>query len=68
MPLLIHRIHSGPYEDEEGKLYLVCKAEENGILIDVEVFFENFEDVYTFKSRFLSSIEPILLTSENERM
>jgi hypothetical protein len=58
----IHRVIEGPYESEdEDTVWCLCLVEENGELYDIELFFDTFEEGYSFKAHFQKSIEPIIL-------
>lgn len=62
----VHRVLEGPFdiEDEEHEVWMLCLGEENGELTEIEVYFDNFDEAYTFKNHFNKSIEPIILAND----
>ena len=63
----VHRIIEGPFEsDDEDEVWMLCLAEEDGELTEIEVYFDTFDDAYTFKKHFDKSIEPIILAIPSE--
>lgn len=54
----IHTVESGPYDDGEY-IWNVCKAEEDGEVFNIEVFFNSFDDAYKMIKHFAKSIEPL---------
>lgn len=62
----VHNVIDGPYEDEEEDgVWLVCLAEESGIMSEIEIYFDTFDDAYNFTKHFLTSIEPVILSQSN---
>lgn len=63
----IHKVIEGPYEDEmEMEIWLLCLAEENGELTEVEMYFDTFDEAYQFKNHFAKSIDPIIFNYETD--
>lgn len=62
----VHRVIEGPFEsdDEEHEVWLLCLAEEDGELTEIEVYFDTFNEAYAFKHHFTKSIEPIILAND----
>ena len=61
----VHRIIEGPFEsDDEDVVWLLCLAEEDGELTEIEVYFDTFDEAYAFKHHFTKSIEPIILAND----
>jgi hypothetical protein len=62
----IHKVIEGPFEDEEDGYWCLCLAEDDGELYDIEVFFDEFDEAYTFKMHFTKSINPIIMETDDE--
>ena len=62
----VHRIIEGPFEsdDEEHEVWMLCLAEEDGELVEIEVYFDTFDEAYAFKHHFTKSIQPIILAND----
>jgi hypothetical protein len=61
----VHRIIEGPFEsDDEDEVWMLCLAEEDGELTEIEVYFDTFDEAYAFKHHFTKSIEPIILAND----
>ena len=62
----VHRIIEGPFEsdDEEHEVWMLCLAEEDGELTEIEVYFDTFDEAYAFKHHFTKSIQPIILAND----
>jgi hypothetical protein len=61
----IHRVIEGPYDLEDDDLvWCLCLAEIDGSLEDVELYFDTFDEAYSFKKHFLTSIQPIVLPTQ----
>lgn len=70
MSVKIWQILEGPIEvddmpDNEHPEYAthlcICKAEINGEMEDMNIWFESFDDAYTWQSYFQKNIEPLEL-------
>lgn len=63
----IHKVIEGPFEDdEEDGYWCLCLAEDDGELYDIEIFFDEFDEAYTFKMHFTKSINPIIMETDDE--
>lgn len=63
----VHRVIDGPFEsDDEDGIWMVCLAEEDSVLKEIEVYFDTFDEAYQFKNHFTKSIEPIVLAYDQE--
>lgn len=63
----IHRVMEGPFDMEDRyEVYMLCLAETDGGLEEIELSFDTFDDAYTFKKHFDKSIEPIILAIPSE--
>ena len=63
----VHRVLEGPYYTEDmDEVWLLCLAEEDGELTEIEVYFDTYDEAYTFKNHFTKSIEPIVLANPSE--
>lgn len=63
----VHRVIDGPFEsDDEDSIWMVCLAEEDSVLKEIEVYFDTFDEAYQFKNHFTKSIEPIVLAYDQE--
>lgn len=61
----IHRVIEGPYDaEDEDLVWCLCLAEIEGSLEEVELYFDTFDEVYSFKKHFMTSIEPITLPTQ----
>jgi len=62
----VHKVIEGPFEvddEEDGtSIWLLCLGEENGSLKEIDVYFDTFNEAYSFKNHFLTSINPIVLS------
>ena len=47
----VHRIIEGPFEsDDEDEVWMLCLAEEDGELTEIEVYFDTFDEAYASPS------------------
>jgi hypothetical protein len=46
---------------ENATHFCVCKAEVNGVMEDMNIWFESFDDAYTWQIYFQKYIEPLEL-------
>lgn len=61
----VHRVIEGPYYTEDmDEVWLLCLAEEDGELTEIEVYFDTYDEAYAFKNHFTKSIEPIILAND----
>ena len=61
----VHRVIEGPFEsDDEDEVWMLCLGEEDGELVEIEVYFDTFDEAYAFKHHFTKSIEPIILAND----
>jgi hypothetical protein len=63
----VHRVLEGPFDMEDGdEVWMLCLAETDGELEEIELYFDTFDEAYTFKKHFDKSIEPIILANPSE--
>lgn len=63
----IWNVKSGPFEDEEGRIWNLCLVEaDNGEIFDEEIYFESMNDAMIMVDHFLKKIDPITLEVYNE--
>ena len=63
----VHRVLEGPFDIEDGdEVYMLCLSETDGELEEIELYFDTFDEAYTFKKHFDKSIEPIILANPSE--
>lgn len=63
----IHRVMEGPFDMEDSdEVWMLCLAETDGELEEIELYFDTFDEAYTFKNHFNKSIEPIVLANPSE--
>lgn len=61
----IHRVIEGPYDvEDEDLVWCLCLAEIEGSLEEVELYFDTFDEAYSFKKHFMTSIEPITIPTQ----
>lgn len=63
----IWNVKSGPFSDEEGRIWNLCLVEgDDGKLFDEEIYYDNMTDAMKMVDYFLTKIEPITLEVYNE--
>lgn len=63
----IWSVKSGPFEDEEGRIWNLCLVEaDNGEIFDEEIYFDSMTDAMMMVDYFLKKIDPITLEVYNE--
>lgn len=63
----IHKVISGPYDDEdEGQIWNLCLVEIEGELVEVELYYDSFDDAYEVIKHFKSSIAPLVVIIDEE--
>ena len=61
----IHRVIEGPYDvEDEDLVWCLCLAEIEGSIEEVELYFDTFDEAYSFKKHFMTNIEPITLPTQ----
>lgn len=56
----IWNVNSGPYENDDGQIWNVCLIEnEEGQMVEDEIYYETFDDAYSMVVHFKFKIEPI---------
>jgi hypothetical protein len=66
MNLKIWNVVDGPLEDEDGDIFNLCLVENDGVVEQMEVYFENMKDAMTMVNYFKTKIEPLELENPDD--